>query len=332
MSAPDDPLARAWYPVATEKELGGRPLARSLLGRPLVVFQGEGGPAVFLDRCPHRNMPLSRGRVREGAIECPYHGWRFASDGRCVATPGSDTPARHGAEIMPITRRAGLIWTTLAKSPPPFPALPHPVEADGFDSFWWPVRPSRARLVDAVENLLDPAHPHFLHPGIVRSATQRRPVEVTVQVRADHAEAIYVENARASALMPRLLEGARTTSIGRFYPPCIGQLAFEGPKGLRLAITVWFTPESEYSVRPFAHFATPKGWEPAWLKEALLRAFHVPVLAQDQAALVAQTDNLARFGGPRYGLGPLDFLLPAIQTLSRGEVPADRDETFTIHL
>ena len=325
-------VADGWHPIATSAELRARPLARTLMGRPIVAFRTPDGPAVLVDRCPHRNFPLSRGTVRDGEIECPYHGWRFAADGRCTLTPGAAAAARHAAEALPAIERAGAIWTTLAKSPSAAPNLPHPVGVAGFDSFWWAVRPSRARLIDAVENLLDPAHPHFLHAGIVRSATVRRPVEVTVRVQPDCAEAEYIENAKPSALMPRLLEGLRGSSLGRFYPPATGQVAFEGGGRLRLAITVFFTPVATGRVQPFAYFATPRGRAPAWLKQAVLRAVHVPVLAQDQAALRAQAENIARFGAPRYALGPLDVLLPAIQALAAGDTPEACERRLTMEL
>jgi phenylpropionate dioxygenase-like ring-hydroxylating dioxygenase large terminal subunit len=325
-------VAEGWHPVAAMRQLGGKPLARRLMDRPIVVFRTPTGPAVLIDRCPHRNMPLSRGRLRDGEIECAYHGWRFGQDGGCTHIPGVGQSGRHGAEALPAVKREGLVWTTLARRPAPFPALPDPVGRAGFDSFWWPVKASRAALIDAVENLLDPAHPHFLHAGIVRSATVRRPVEVVVRTSPHSAEAVYVENARASALMPRLLEGLRATSIGRFFAPSIGQIAFEGPDGIRLAITVFFTPETAASVRPFAHFATPKGRAPAFLKEALLRAFHIPVLAQDRAALRLQTDNLEAFGGPRYASGPLDFLRPAIQALANGDTLEEGEMAVRVEL
>ena len=55
---------RWWYPVARSSELGRRPLAVTLMDTPLAVFRGAGGvPAVLLDRCAHRNYPLSLGRV-----------------------------------------------------------------------------------------------------------------------------------------------------------------------------------------------------------------------------------------------------------------------------
>jgi len=332
VSAYPKAVAEGWHPVASAAELKRKPLARMLMDRPLVVFQSTNGPAVLVDRCPHRNMALSLGGVRDGAIECPYHGWRFDGVGRCTLTPGAETPARHDATALPVRVEAGLIWTTLAPAPRTALALPHPLTEQGFDTFLWPVRPSRARLLDAIENLLDPAHPHFLHAGIVRSRQVRKPVDATVRVGADSAEAVYVENARPAALMPRMLEGLRGRSIGRFFPPTTGQVAFEGPRGLRLAITVFFTPETQDRVRPFAHFATPRGATPAFVKEALLRAFHIPVLAQDREALRRQADSIAAFGPSRYALGPLDLLFPAIQALMHGEAVEQSERTVRLHL
>lgn len=324
----------AWLPIAAVKELGrDRPLARRLMGEPLVVFQAEHGPAVFRDRCPHRNAALSEGRVAGGRIQCPYHGWRFAADGRCVLVPGSSDLPRARAETLPVHVTQGLVFTTLARSPPPFPDLPPPLNQPGLDTFLWPVGPSAARVLDAVENLVDPAHPHFLHPWMVRSDAHRRPVEVTVRRHPGHVEAIYREDARPSALMPRLLEGKRGVSIGRYFPPAAGQVAFEDEHGaLKLAITVFFTPEAPDRTRPFAHFATPRGRGPAWLKEAILRLFHLPVLAQDQAALAAQAANIARFGGPRYALGPLDYLYASIARLAAGQALEPGEERSVAEL
>ena len=81
-----------WYIAAEARELGTKPLTRTILGERLVLFRdGEGRPAALIDRCAHRNMALSRGRVSRGAIECPYHGWRYRGDGRCVAIPSSSS-------------------------------------------------------------------------------------------------------------------------------------------------------------------------------------------------------------------------------------------------
>ena len=49
-------------------------------------------------RCPHRGADLFFGRNEDGGIRCAYHGWKFATDGRCLAMPTMDPgPARETA-------------------------------------------------------------------------------------------------------------------------------------------------------------------------------------------------------------------------------------------
>jgi phenylpropionate dioxygenase-like ring-hydroxylating dioxygenase large terminal subunit len=51
-----------WYVACRSHELGEQPLAVTVLGTPLALFRGAfGRPGAVLDRCPHRNFPLSRG-------------------------------------------------------------------------------------------------------------------------------------------------------------------------------------------------------------------------------------------------------------------------------
>lgn len=323
MIAYPDAIKQSWLPVAAATEVGTKPIARRLHGVPLVIFRAGDTFGVLRDRCPHRNVPLSDGRVIDGRITCPYHGWAFATDGACRNVPGADSVPGIRAEALPVQLAGGLIFTHLAETPRAFPEIPAPIGDSRFDEFVWPIR-AAGLLVDAVENLLDPAHPHYLHPGIVRSPDSRHPVRVEIIERAASVEAIYHEDARTKAWMPRLLEGKRLTSIGRFFPPTTAQLAFEGEAGPKLVITAFFSPETETAVQAFAHFATPKGWLPAGLKELVLRAFHKPVLRQDQDILASQVANVARFGGVRYAAGPLDFLKLPMLRLMRGEVLDER--------
>lgn len=326
-------LAEGWHPVALLDELPrNAPLARTLMGVPLVLFAGKTGPAILHDACPHRGLPLSTGRLSGGALRCAYHGWQFGEDGRCLGLAGSTQVPAAAARRFPAVTRDGLLWTSLVADPPSFPSLPASLSDPARDGFWWSPGPSTARILDAVENLLDPAHPHFLHAGLVRSGRQRRPVRVTVTLGPDGAEAIYHEDARAQAWIPRLLEGHRLRSIGRYLPPATGQLAFEGPSGLELAITVMFSPEERDRTRPFAHFSTRKGLLPAWLKRTLLLALHHPVVAQDRRILALQAQSVDRLGGARFAVGPLDFLGPAIWRLANGEAQPEESYEVSVDL
>jgi hypothetical protein len=99
-----------------------------------------------------------------------------------------------------------------------------------------------------------------------------------------------------------------------------------------LAITVVFTPEAADRVRPFAHFATPKGLLPAWLKCIALKIVNGPILAQDRMMLARQADNMAIFPAATPTMGPLDFLRPAINALARGQRLSPGERTFNVEL
>lgn len=159
-------LARAWHPVALSSEVTDRPLAVKLLGEPWVLARTDAGLVALRDRCPHRNAPLSAGRVVDGAIECPYHGWRFVAGGACVHIPalGAHAPARSAAAQAPagVQERYGLVW--LAPEPPLAPLMAFPEWDDpAFRSGAIVPLRTRASAAQLVDNFLDVTHFHFLH-------------------------------------------------------------------------------------------------------------------------------------------------------------------------
>ncbi|KAH9360775.1 hypothetical protein HPB48_018230 [Haemaphysalis longicornis] len=80
-----------WYPVLESRELKVKQVKRvDVLGLELVAFRTEDGVAHLFDAyCPHLGAHLgAMGRVVDGCIECPFHGWRFdAKDGVCTHVP-----------------------------------------------------------------------------------------------------------------------------------------------------------------------------------------------------------------------------------------------------
>jgi phenylpropionate dioxygenase-like ring-hydroxylating dioxygenase large terminal subunit len=268
--------------------------------------------------------------MEHGLVACPYHGWVFGRGGACVRVPGT-SQAGAPARALPSVERAGLVWTSLAEAPGAFPTLPAALDDAALDRFWWPLRPTRAGLLDAIENHLDPTHPHHVHPWMVRAPNRRRRVEVAIRSGAWGAEATYAEPGRASGLISRLFEGNRVTSLGRLYPPTIAEVAFHGQHGLRLSIAVVFGPEDDGLTRPWAHFATARGRTPAWVKRLLLKAFHLPVLAQDRRMLALQR-AWRTAGPPGYAAGPLDVMGPTIWRLACGEVEPECERVIAMEI
>jgi nitrite reductase/ring-hydroxylating ferredoxin subunit len=74
-----DDFANVWTMVALGRELSpNKPLPLVVAGERVLLFRDiAGAPAALIDRCPHRGVPLSLGRVERSEIQCPFHGWRF---------------------------------------------------------------------------------------------------------------------------------------------------------------------------------------------------------------------------------------------------------------
>ncbi|TIX36782.1 MAG: Rieske (2Fe-2S) protein, partial [Mesorhizobium sp.] len=74
-----------WQAVALSGDIRGKPKRILFDGQPLVLFRSTQGIAALFDRCPHRLVELSTGKLVGGEIERPYHGWRYDGEGRCTA-------------------------------------------------------------------------------------------------------------------------------------------------------------------------------------------------------------------------------------------------------
>ena len=85
-------LRNYWYVAATDAEIGRKPFRRIIMNEPVVFYRTEDGTPVALeDRCPHRRLPLSMGKlVGDDVLQCHYHGLRFDRTGACVRVPGQD--------------------------------------------------------------------------------------------------------------------------------------------------------------------------------------------------------------------------------------------------
>jgi len=103
------------------------------------------------------------------------------------------------------------------------------------------------------------------------------------------------------------------------YTPVTVQTRWEGKNRLTLCVTAIFTSATDGTFTPFARFLTPKGLAASWLKQAAIRLFLAPVVAQDRRALKRQHEVLSHFGNPRFISGPGDILGDWLHRLWKGE-------------
>ncbi|MFL1551660.1 Rieske 2Fe-2S domain-containing protein [Pseudomonas sp. D47] len=315
-----------WWPVALSHELRNTPLACQAHHLPLVLFRDENGRVAALpDRCPHRFAPLSAGKVRDGQIECPYHGWRFAANGRCARVPGANLTACSKPLLasLPSCEAHGLVWVSLgAEHPQTSPVAPAEQRND-LDTFWITDH-VRCSLQDAAENFLDGFHTHFVHAGWIRHDRQRQKIIARVRPLADGVEALYSEEGKQSGLISRLFEGERGASMGRFRLPGLAEIEYRDRHyGLNLLVSAWMTPCGEGQLRLFARIATTRGLLPAQLKRIVLRRLFRVILHQDRQILERISANQQRFqAAPATPLdGPQDLLGPHIRQLLKHGQP-----------
>ena len=122
-------LRRYWWPVgfADEVKLGGRPVQTRVLGEDLVLFRDGGGrPGALGLHCSHRGTSLAYGRMEEHGLRCPYHGWVYDREGRCLEQPAEPADSSFKDRIRHLAYPAqdvcGLIFIYMG--PAPAPSLP----------------------------------------------------------------------------------------------------------------------------------------------------------------------------------------------------------------
>jgi nitrite reductase/ring-hydroxylating ferredoxin subunit len=139
-------LRNYWYPILQSEDLpADGPVAVRALGESLAAWRDAAGrPCVVKDRCPHRSIRLSVGRVLDGDLQCVFHGLRFDGKGNCILVPwekeGDDLQAKINVRAFPARELGGYIWAyigDLDAFPPPRLEDEVPEELSKPDEFIW---------------------------------------------------------------------------------------------------------------------------------------------------------------------------------------------------
>ncbi len=163
------PLRDHWYAVARDGEVTNGVVARRLLGENLALYKDPTGNVIAApDRCPHRQAPLSAGRVADGVLVCCYHGWSFGADGKCVSIPSADPdfpiPKNGHLSCYRTQLRYGLVWVCLGDPANDMPEITQDIDAT-FRRINNPVDVWNVSATRMTDNFLDIAHFPWVHRG-----------------------------------------------------------------------------------------------------------------------------------------------------------------------
>ncbi len=178
-------LRNSWYVAGWSKDYGRTLTAETLLGDNIVIYRTEAGDPVALeDACPHRKLPLSKGRLQGDTLECGYHGLTFDCRGACVAAPTQPDLIPHKAMVRsyPVVDRYRLLWIWMGD---PADADPDDIfEIENFDNPAWGSTDGGEMQINChylwiVDNLLDPSHVAWVHvTSFAGAGTDGTPLDV----------------------------------------------------------------------------------------------------------------------------------------------------------
>ena len=166
-------IRNQWYVVLESKEVRKKPIGVTRMGEKLVFWRNEAGKIhCAVDRCPHRGVALSIGKIQHDHLQCPFHGFEYDGRGRCVHIPangrGSRIPKSLQLQSYPSYEDHGFIWIWWGDTPSE--ELPAPTFFDNLDdSFVYGSKPDhwKAHYSRVIENQLDVVHLPFVHHNTI---------------------------------------------------------------------------------------------------------------------------------------------------------------------
>ena len=256
-----DYVKNAWYVACWSGDVDRRLLPLTILERNVVCYRTEAGEVVALeDRCPHRFLPLHKGRLIGDDLQCGYHGMTFGPNGRCVRVPGQDNlPVSAFVDRFPTHERHGIVWIWMGD---PDRADPGDIfDMPQFEDQDWAVHQGDhlhigSHFLNVAENLCDPAHVSFVHPTTLGNAASED-VPIRVERKGDVViTSRWIRDAPPVGFFQKFGNFQGHVDRWHYYelhPPCTSVIDFGSSSELGLN-----EDERGKGLRIFAiHFLTP---------------------------------------------------------------------------
>ncbi len=181
-------MRRYWQPIGAAVDLESKWTQRvRLLGEDLVIFKDrQGRLGLIAEQCPHRRASFAHGIPTENGIRCPYHGWEYNAQGKCIHQPNEQDKCafrdKVSTDAYPVQEMGGMLFAYMG--PQPQPLLPR---WDGF------VAQDTIRIMgrtilpinwlQIMENSLDPVHTEWLHGHHYEFLKEQEGIKVAISTR-----------------------------------------------------------------------------------------------------------------------------------------------------
>ncbi len=172
-------IPNQWYAILESNEIKkGRIVGVTRMGEKMVAWRNSRGKlSVMADKCPHRGVALSAGKLTGDCLQCPFHGFQYDTNGTCRLVPANgknaDPPKALHVRSYPVREEHGFVYIWWGESRDEYPPVPW------FESI--PDTMAYATLKDhwanhysrAIENQLDVVHLPFIHYNTIGRGNRR---------------------------------------------------------------------------------------------------------------------------------------------------------------
>ncbi len=313
MSAPIFPLDH-WYVAGFAWEVQDKPIARTFLNQPVVLFRSGDSVVALEDKCAHRHLPLSCGTLEPTGIRCGYHGLLFGGTGQCLEIPGQANIPKNAcvrAYTVEVVNQIVWIWMgSTPKSKPTQPPPAHPWHDDPAYEFKGDVFHYKAPYQLIHDNLLDLSHLGYVHMRTIGGNAQIH-MNAGMSVETGPDSVRVVRHMKDCAPPPTYLEAwPFTGNIDRWQEiefrvtyfeiwtggMDVGSGALTDPErpGFHMRGFHGITPETETSSFYFWSVSSNKNAERPNNREAIYKATAF-TFDEDRAVIEAQHANMLRF-------------------------------------
>ena len=325
MYAESGDLVNGWYAAGLSSSFKkGTPHRIEIFEIPLVIWRkDDGSMAVLLDKCNHRNVPLSEGKIVNNCVVCPYHGWTYDETGQCTMIPSegphSERIPNKKVKSYPVTEEKGLVWVWMGteneidKKPFPMPTM-----AEKGWNHYFMVTHFENGVTDLVENFMDVPHTIFVHKGWFRD---RKQIRITAKVeRTDDSVLVTYDQSNDSIgfngwlVNPKNLPMKHTDN---FYMPNNTRVDYIfGEEERGFIITSTCTPVKPFSTMVYTLISYKFGWLTPVAKFGL-HWYTKKVIMQDVWIMRLHGENMKSFGQSDYRSTQCDTMHLYIESLRK---------------
>jgi phenylpropionate dioxygenase-like ring-hydroxylating dioxygenase large terminal subunit len=202
-------IKNQWYAVLDARQIKNNKIyGTTRCGEKLVFWRDSDGKVrCIFDKCCHRGASLSREKIVDGHIACPFHGFQYDGSGKVAVIPANGkhaaVPDNYRVNAYRVEEAFGFIWLWYAddfgETAGPIPFFKELQSGFSFGqiSETWSVHYTRA-----IENQLDVVHLPFVHNTTIGRGNHTLVNGPVVELKGD-LMTFYVDNEKDHGQKPK---------------------------------------------------------------------------------------------------------------------------------